>query len=265
MSTATIPFRKYQGTGNDFVLIDNRNPALLHRADTERIRRLCDRRFGIGADGLMLLQEAPGYDFEMVYFNSDGRESTMCGNGGRCIVAFAQSLGIIRDHCRFLAIDGPHEARIESPERVALRLADVPNIIAGEGYYCLDTGSPHYVCFVPDVQVIDVQERGAAVRYSPPYREQGINVNFVMETPEGIAVATYERGVEAETLSCGTGVTASVLAYARSKGIQTAGSVQVQTKGGDLEVTFQPAGEGFTQVWLCGPAVEVFRGVAGSL
>lgn len=263
MSTATIPFRKYQGTGNDFVLIDNRNPVLLHREETERIRMLCDRRFGIGADGLMLLQDAPGYDFEMVYFNSDGRESTMCGNGGRCIVAFAQSLGIIGNYCRFLAIDGPHEARIESAERVALRLSDVSDITAGDGYYSLDTGSPHYVCFVPDVHVIDVQERGAAVRYSPPFREQGINVNFVMETPEGIAVATYERGVEAETLSCGTGVTASVLAYARSKGIQSAGSVQVQTKGGDLEVTFQPQGEGFTQVWLCGPAVEVFRGVAG--
>lgn len=261
MTPPTLPFRKYQGTGNDFVLIDNRRPVLLHGADTERIRRLCDRRFGIGADGLMLLQEAPGYDFEMVYFNSDGRESTMCGNGGRCIVAFAQSLGIIQHHCRFLAVDGPHEARIESPERVALRLADVPHITAGEGYYCLDTGSPHYVCFVPDVQVVDVQERGAALRYSPPFREQGINVNFVMETPEGISVATYERGVEAETLSCGTGVTASVLAYARRQGIQHAGSVQVQTKGGLLEVTFQPEGEGFTQVWLCGPAVAVFDGV----
>ena len=255
-----IPFRKYQGAGNDFIIIDNRETAYLRREDTEPVSRLCDRRFGIGADGLMLLQHAPGYDFEMVYFNSDGRESTMCGNGGRCIAAFAQSLGIIQDFCRFLAIDGPHDARITGREWVELKLADVPAVESGENFYCLDTGSPHYVQFVPDLSAVDIYEAGRAVRYSERFRTEGINVNFAMETPQGLSVASYERGVEAETLSCGTGVTASALAFALMAGLQGQVSVQVKTKGGELEVKFHAGLEGFTGVWLCGPAVEVFSG-----
>lgn len=256
-----IPFKKYQGAGNDFVIIDNRAPEFLRREDTGRIRLMCDRRFGIGADGLMLLQNAAGYDFEMVYFNSDGRESTMCGNGGRCIAAFAQSLGITGDKCRFLAIDGPHEAFIPNNNWIELKLADVPTLEAGEGFYCLDTGSPHYVRFVQDIEAVDVDAEGKAVRYSEPFQLNGINVNFVMETPQRLYVATYERGVEGETLSCGTGVTAAALAHARKTGIQGYAHIGVHTKGGPLEVKFHAGIEGFSEIWLCGPAEEVFSGV----
>jgi len=260
---SSIPFRKYQGAGNDFVLIDNRNPVFLQRSDTERIKMICDRRFGIGADGLMLLQEAPGYDFEMVYFNSDGRESTMCGNGGRCIAAFAQALGIAGNRCSFLAVDGPHEAIIPREEWVELHLSDVPEIEMSLDYCILNTGSPHYVRFVDDLDPIDVYEEGKRIRYSGRFLEQGINVNFVMQTPEGLVVATYERGVEAETLSCGTGVTASALAQARRDQLKGRALIPVQTKGGALEVKFTALENGFTDVWLCGPAVEVFSGYYG--
>ncbi len=260
MMHKSIPFYKYQGAGNDFVIVDNRGARLIDRQNTGLIRQMCDRRFGIGADGLMLLQNAPGFDFEMVYFNSDGRESTMCGNGGRCMAAFAWKLGLFQKYCRFVAVDGPHEAVIISPGWVELRLSDVEAIESGAGYYCLNTGSPHYVRFVEHISQVDVFEEGRAVRYSGRFAEEGINVNFVMDQPFGIEVATYERGVEAETLSCGTGVTASALAYALRHGLGGEVHVRVQTKGGQLEVKFNAVGATFSDVWLCGPALEVFSG-----
>ncbi len=256
-----IPFHKYQGAGNDFVLVDNRSTHYIRRSDTALIRTICDRRFGIGADGLMLLQNAPGYDFEMVYFNSDGQESTMCGNGGRCIAAFAQKLGICHNPCRFLAVDGPHEAILSRKDWVELRLSDVPSVEAAGGDFLLDTGSPHYVRFVEDLGLIDVVEQGRALRYSERFRTEGINVNFVADRGGEIEVSTYERGVEAETLSCGTGVTASAIALARRRGLSGSVQLRVRTKGGSLEVRFDAARGGFSNVWLCGPAVEVFSGV----
>ena len=258
----SIPFKKYQGAGNDFVIVDNRAETFIGRFDTELIQRMCDRRFGIGADGLMLLQNCAGYDFEMVYFNSDGRESTMCGNGGRCLAAFAASLGLLnKNRCHFIAIDGPHDAVIVRPDWVELRLGDVQEIENGAGFFCLNTGSPHYVRFVEDAQHLDVNAEGRAVRYSERFAAEGINVNFAEETAEGLLVLTYERGVEAETLSCGTGVTASALAYSLKMQQKGAVSVPIITKGGRLEVKFQVSDEGFSDVWLCGPAVEVFEGV----
>jgi diaminopimelate epimerase len=257
-----IPFFKYQGAGNDFIIIDNRLQTWLTKSDEERIRHLCDRRFGIGADGLILLQTKPDYDFEMVYFNSDGRESSMCGNGGRCIVALAKHLNIIAGQCRFLAIDGEHEALIPSDNWVELKMKNVSGIESGEGYYVLDTGSPHYVIFVEDLDDIDVVDNGKTIRYSDRFRKEGINVNFVQVVDEGLEVATYERGVEDETLSCGTGVTASALAWC----LQTPGvpqrEVPVSTKGGQLAVrSYQGEMGNFQDVWLCGPAVLVFTGV----
>lgn len=255
-----IPFFKYQGTGNDFVMIDNRSAIYLTRSDVDQIEQLCNRRFGIGADGLILLQEKTGYDFEMVYFNSDGRESSMCGNGGRCIVAFAQQLGVIRDHCHFWAIDGEHEAFIKSTNWVELKMIDVPSVTQQIDHCFLNTGSPHYVQFVKEVDAVDIISEAHKIRYSERFKAAGTNVNFVEALPDGIKVITYERGVEDETLSCGTGVTAAAIAYYLQHPSPDRQQIKIQAKGGNLEVRFRPIGEGFTDIWLCGPAFQVFEG-----
>ncbi len=256
-----IPFHKYQGAGNDFILIDNRGdtPRII-REDTALIRQMCDRHFGIGADGLMLLQNAEGYDFEMVYFNSDGRESTLCGNGGRCIADFAQQQGIFQYDCSFLAVDGPHRAILPRQGYVELQMADVTEVEALYGNYVIQTGSPHFVQFVDNLVAVDVTAEGRAIRYSERFFEEGINVNFVEVLSDGIRVATYERGVEGETLSCGTGVTASAIAYAVEHDLVGNNSIRVETKGGILEVRFDAAQRNFTNIWLCGSAKKVFVG-----
>ena len=264
----TLTFHKYQGTGNDFVMIDDRAHAFDVGAHT-RIARLCHRRFGIGADGLILLRQAEGYDFEMVYFNADGHPSTMCGNGGRCTVAFAKYLGIINEETHFLAVDGPHAARVEPDGTVRLKMIDVAAAQpagVGEDDVFLHTGSPHHVHFLDAEQghtlaEFDVYGMGHDIRYDPAYDPAGVNVNFV-EMPADPAhpwpVRTYERGVENETLSCGTGVTAVALA-ASQRG--AASPVRLQTPGGLLEVAFQTQPDGgFADVWLSGPAVRVFGG-----
>jgi diaminopimelate epimerase len=256
-----LNFFKYQGTGNDFIMVDNRS-LLLSKNDTTFIRFLCDRRFGIGADGLILLEKPAnaGEDFKMVYFNADGNESSMCGNGGRCLVAFAKFLGIISDRAAFTAIDGFHEAVIED-EKVSLKMTNVNQISESENAFFLNTGSPHHVIFSEDVTGKDVKKEGAAVRYSPQYLEKGgTNVNFVAPIDKDtFKVRTYERGVEDETLSCGTGVTAVALA-AYSSGRTSSTSVTLSTPGGELEVSFEPSGDEFRNIWLKGPAKQVFKG-----
>ena len=206
-----IQFFKYQGTGNDFVILDNRKGKL--DLSAAQIKFICDRRFGVGADGLMLLNTHTNYDFEMKYYNADGGESSMCGNGGRCLVKFAQDIGIMRTNYSFLAIDGPHEANINMDGIVSLKMSDVDNVTFRRGHFILNTGSPHYVEMTSNVMDIDVLKRGREIRYSPDFEKEGINVNFVeqLDEPDKILVRTYERGVEAETYSCGTGVTAAVL------------------------------------------------------
>lgn len=254
-------FFKYQGTGNDFIMIDQRETLYLTRADVDVIERLCDRRFGIGADGLILLQHLEGYDFEMIYFNSDGRESSMCGNGGRCIVAFAKQLQVIENQAHFLAIDGEHEAIVRPDGWVELKMTDVKSVENGSDFYYLNTGSPHYVTFVKDVKSVNVFEEGRAVRYNNRFKAKGTNVNFVEPIEnQGIMVATYERGVEDETFSCGTGVTAAAIAYYLKYNKTITPRIPIQVKGGKLEVRFEPEGQGFTNIWLCGPAELVFEG-----
>jgi len=254
----SICFYKYQGAGNDFILIDNRK--LTFEADNiSLIARMCDRRFGIGADGLMLLQECAPYDFEMRYFNSDGREASMCGNGGRCIVSFANHLKIIETKACFMAVDGVHEATLEKDGNINLRMSDVSNIeIHGNEFY-LNTGSPHFVRFVGDLDGFDVFGEGRKVRYNDRFREKGTNVNFVRLENNELTVYTYERGVEDETLACGTGITASALCAALKTGIGK-GSFPVTAKGGNLRVSFEKTDNGFTNIWLKGPAAFVFRG-----
>jgi len=252
-------FFKYQGTGNDFIILDNRNWSYTSLTQ-ERIQLLCDRRFGIGADGLMLLNPHTGYDFEMKYYNSDGRESTMCGNGGRCLVKFAYDQGIHKNEYSFIAVDGPHLAEIDDKGIVSLKMKDVPRIDEYHGDFILDTGSPHYVKMVSEVMDIDVYHKGMDIRYSSEFAKEGINVNFVEQRrPDEIIVRTYERGVEDETLSCGTGVTASALAsYHNEVGYNY---VKVITKGGKLTVRFDRTGSNsYENVWLCGPAVKVYEG-----
>lgn len=248
---------KYQGTGNDFVIIDNREKTV--SLTTEHIRLICDRRFGIGADGLMLLELEPGIDFKMVYFNSDGNESSMCGNGGRCITAFAQRLGIISTEAKFLAIDGMHEAKIRK-DQVSLKMNDVRDMEVGDDYFWLNTGSPHYVKFVKDIETVDVVTEGRKIRYNDRFKEEGTNVNFIERKEHELFVRTYERGVENETLSCGTGVTAAAL-VAAFKGMSTdKKNCNIHTLGGKLNVTFEKVLENtFYNIWLEGPAMFVFE------
>ncbi|MFD0862302.1 diaminopimelate epimerase [Sungkyunkwania multivorans] len=251
-------FYKYQGTGNDFVLIDDREETF-SKNDTKLIARLCDRRFGIGADGLILLQNDNMTDFKMVYYNADGNESSMCGNGGRCLVAFANFLGVIEHEATFIATDGVHFAKIEG-EEVLLQMIDVPTIEEHRTYVFLDTGSPHHVQMEEALQTLDIQAVGAAIRYGAPYHEDGSNVNFVKQlSDDAFAVRTYERGVEAETLSCGTGVTAVALAM-HHLGKTTKNEVNLETQGGRLRVSFEKNGLGYKNIFLKGPAKQVFKG-----
>ena len=253
-----IKFEKYQGTGNDFILIDNRKKEI--ELSAEQIKFLCDRRFGIGADGLMLLELEPGVDFKMVYFNSDGNESSMCGNGGRCISAFAHKLGLIQDKAKFIAIDGLHESIIYLGG-VALKMMDVKNIQSGENYFYLNTGSPHYVKFVFDAKHFNVFEEGKKIRNSDVYVAEGTNVNFIEKIDDTLFVRTYERGVEDETLSCATGVTAAALVASLSGVASGKNNCKIATLGGNLNVKFERVLENnFYNIWLEGPAEFVFEG-----
>lgn len=253
-------FYKYQGAGNDFVIFDNRE-GFFDVKNTDLVRRLCDRRFGIGADGLMLLQDSMEYDFEMVYCNADGRESSMCGNGGRCIVAFAKHLGIIADTTVFLAVDGVHRAMAaDTGEWVSLQMIDVKAVQRDGESYVLDTGSPHHVQVVESLEKYPVFQRGREIRYSSMYSEKGINVNFVQSEGKGYFVRTYERGVEDETLACGTGVTAAALAMAVHHGQEGDLEIPIRVMGGHLNVRFKREGDTFTNIFLEGPAKLVFEG-----
>ncbi len=252
-----IQFVKYQGAGNDFIIIDNRNSQV--QLNNEQVHSLCERRFGIGADGLMLLNKLDNYDFEMIYYNADGALGSMCGNGGRCITQFAYDLGIHKDNYHFLASDGPHEAFFGKNNWIHLKMKNVDEIAIIDDGYVLDTGSPHYIKEVEDVAKIDVVHKGRAIRYNDEFKEKGINVNFVQVEHNKIIVRTYERGVEDETLSCGTGVTASALVFAHNE--NGFNRVEVGTKGGHLAVEFDKIGEfEFNNIWLCGPANFVYKG-----
>jgi diaminopimelate epimerase len=254
-----IAFFKYQGTGNDFVILDNRD-GMYNVLTVKQVKHICDRRFGIGADGLMLLSKKEGYDFEMIYFNADGNESSMCGNGGRCLVKFAHHMGIHKSTYHFIATDGEHFADIDNDQTVRLKMKDVTQVQEHSTYAVLNTGSPHFVKFATNVKDVDVVETGREIRYGKEFKEEGINVNFVESIDEdSIYVRTYERGVEDETMSCGTGVTAAALMSAHNeKGFNR---VEVQTPGGHLSVEFDKNDdEHFENIWLCGPAEFVYQG-----
>lgn len=254
----SISFYKYQGTGNDFIMIDNRS-GNFPKNNTKLVAQMCDRKFGIGADGLILLEEHKMADFTMVYYNADGNMSTMCGNGGRCIVQFAHGLGIVSTEANFEAVDGMHQALIYE-ESVSLKMNSVENIAINDTYTFLDTGSPHHVQLVENLKDFTVFNDGRAIR-NDLYGKVGANVNFVEQLESDIfSVRTYERGVEDETLSCGTGVTAVALAM-HANGKTKSNEVQLQTPGGLLNVTFRKVENGYNDIWLKGPAIEVFKGI----
>lgn len=256
-----INFYKFHGTGNDFIMVDNRNLEF-SKNDTNLIHRLCHRRFGIGADGLILLENSEDEedDFKMVYFNADGNQSSMCGNGGRCLVAFASLLNVIKDSAIFTAIDGKHSATINDG-LVSLKMQDVDATdINGKSIF-LDTGSPHHIIFTDEVGDIDVKQKGQKIRYSEQYESAGgTNVNFVQQTGENnFLVRTYERGVEDETYSCGTGVTAVALAV-NALEMSPSAEILLKTRGGDLRVSFEKENSNYYNIWLTGPAVFVYKG-----
>jgi len=252
-------YYKYQGAGNDFVMIDNRQ-TIFDKNNTKLVESLCNRHFGIGADGLILIESHQDYDFEMVYFNADGNQSSMCGNGGRCAVSFAYHLGIIEDKTEFLAIDGLHQAIVyQNGEIIDLKMIDVELIKQFDDHLFLDTGSPHHVEFHKEISNLDVHKNGSLIRYGAPYFDSGANVNFVEAvSPNKIKLRTYERGVEGETLACGTGATAAALAYFITEQT-THNEIIVEVLGGELTVRFSKNDEHYNNVWLKGPAKPVFK------
>lgn len=252
-----IEFTKYQGAGNDFVIIDDRKE-IFDVNNNSMVKTICERRYGVGADGLILLRDHLQHDFEMVYFNADGFLGSMCGNGGRCIVDFAKSLSIFDKDCSFLAADGLHHASW-SQENVSLKMGDVKNIESNTQFSFLDTGSPHYIKQVENIEKVDVFKKGLEIRNNDRFKKEGTNVNFI-ELKDGVLhIRTFERGVEDETLACGTGTVASVLAL-HNWGFEFEKPLNVNAKGGKLKVDFKFENGLYSDVFLIGPANSVYNG-----
>ncbi|MFL2638899.1 MAG: diaminopimelate epimerase [Flavobacteriaceae bacterium] len=253
-----IKFQKFQGTGNDFIIIHNKD-LLFPYENNSLIEKLCDRKNGVGSDGLILINPSTNSDFEMVYYNSDGFLGSMCGNGARCSVKFAQIHNLINNNTSFVAYDGNHDASIEN-NIVSLSMKPVNNIKIFNDDLFLDTGSPHYVKVVEDIENLDVYNEGKSIRNNIRFREKGVNVNFVkIYSKDEFKVRTYERGVENETLSCGTGVTAVALAMFYS-GKTDSKNIKIKTKGGELTVTFDTSNLGYTNIKLIGKVEMIFSG-----
>ncbi|MEP7268200.1 MAG: diaminopimelate epimerase [Saprospiraceae bacterium] len=255
-----IDFYKYHGAGNDFVILDNREKEYDSIKEQQAITGICHRRFGIGADGVMMIENDPHYDFRMIYFNADGKEGSLCGNGGRCIIALAFKLGIINKQAQFMASDGLHLAEVVNPDYVNLKMLDVSIINVFDDHMELNTGSPHYIKVVPDLTNYPVYASGHKIRYSSNY-PNGINVNFIENMGDHWAIRTYERGVEDETWACGTGATAAALCSVEIEKDFSKSIVNLKAKGGDLTVKFDRKGPGyFENIWLCGGAKFIYQG-----
>ncbi len=254
-----MEFYKYQGTGNDFIIVDG----IQHSAQLSiaQIQKCCDRRFGIGADGLIIIKSHPDYDFEMEYYNADGHVGSMCGNGGRCIVHFALSKGYVKKQCRFLAVDGIHEAILLRNGNISLQMKDVKGIQTVDNDFFLNTGSPHHIRFVKDIENFNVFKEGNTIRNNERYKKEGTNVNFAEWIGDRLFVRTYERGVEEETLSCGTGVTAAAIVAGNTRNNEKSNTINIKTRGGDLAVSYTVNDTGFSDIRLEGPATFVYKGI----
>lgn len=257
MNRMKFSFVKYQGTGNDFVILDNRDKDF-PKNNFSLISKICDRRFGVGADGLILIEEAEGYNFRMVYFNADGKEGSMCGNGGRCAVAFSYMHNIAPASGVFIAVDGEHAFEV-GLDTVKIQMIDVIDIRNEDNAYILNTGSPHYVYYVENTDAVDLLKDARKIRYNDTYKLNGINVNIVEEKNGLLKMRTYERGVEDETLSCGTGTVAVALSYAEKKNLLE-GIIPIKARGGDLKVYFEKSNRIYTKLWLEGAATKVYKG-----
>ncbi len=257
-----LKFYKYQAVGNDFIMIDNRN-LNFDSNNNILIEKLCNRRFGIGADGLILINNSDRFDFNMQYFNSDGYEGSMCGNGGRCSIAFASFLNIIKEKTVFNAIDGIHEGLIISSKNndslVKIKMKDVDEIKKIDDDYFINTGSPHYIRYVENIDKYDVFNIGKNLQKSEIFENKGSNINFVEKFGDKLKVRTYERGVEDETLSCGTGSVASAI-YANKTNLINSNSIDIIMPGGELNITFEINNNLYHNVWLKGLATQVFYG-----
>lgn len=252
-----MTFFKYQGTGNDFIMLDGINSTV--KISVSEIQQLCNRRFGIGADGLIILKPHSKYDFEMDYYNADGSQS-FCGNGSRCAQAFAKHLGLIENQSIFLAIDGVHHGRV-SDTWFETKMGEVSKVESIEKDFFIDTGSPHHIVYVEDIDSVNVEKEGAKIRYSDRYKLEGSNVNFVEVSSDHLKVRTYERGVEGETYSCGTGVTAVAISYAFMQNSEGQQKTKILTKGGELAIKFDFSNDNsYQNIWLCGPAKMVYKG-----
>lgn len=254
---STIHFNKYHGTGNDFIMMDNRSKSI--QFEPIQIQSLCDRRFGIGADGLILINKSEQTDFYVDYYNADGSQS-FCGNGTRCAIAFAHRLGIIKDKTSFEAIDGKHRGVFYSTDCIELEMRSPKEFRRVGDDYFIDTGSPHYISFCDNLSKADIISFGKTIRFSEGFKEKGVNVNLVQQFKNELAVLTYERGVEDETYSCGTGAVAAAMVYAYVNKIKK-GTSKIKVKGGELEVTWKSEKNPFDKVSLIGPAKDVFEGI----
>lgn len=252
-----LEFYKYHGAGNDFIMIDNRTKSIY--LSSKQIAYLCLKKFGIGADGLILIENDDQSDFTMHYYNADGNIGSMCGNGARCAVAFAKDLGLDLSNGTFRAYDGLHTTEILKDGNIAISMTDVDEVTFLQADWHLDTGSPHYICFVDDVASVDVKMEGARIRYSDRYKKDGVNVNFVELKAGALLLRTYERGVEDETLACGTGATAAAIA-AYESGLMRSKAIMVHAVGGVLKVQFEKSNSVYSNVVLSGPAKFVFKG-----
>lgn len=253
-----ILFNKYQGAGNDFIIVRN-TPEVIDHNDKELICLLCDRRFGIGADGLVLIEDCDRYDFRMIYMNSDGSRGAMCGNGARCACQFAmRNFAGLRD-LNFMADDGPHTARLTDNDMIEVSIGEVTGAKKTQDGFFLNTGVPHLVIFTENIDTDDFVTFARRLRYSDRYAPEGVNVNLVQAVANRLRVRTYERGVEDETFACGTGVTASAIAAALSGKIVT-DHADVSVRGGQLSVRFTLSDDGASDIYLTGPATYVFKG-----
>ena len=252
-----IQFHKYQGAGNDFVMIDNRE-GQFDKSNLLLIQQLCDRRFGVGSDGLILIENHDSLDFNMIYYNSDGSQS-FCGNGSRCAIAFTNRLGMISKNTSFNSTDGEHEGVFATEKEIHLNMHDVADVEKGENFFYMNTGSPHYIKYVDDVDAVDILKEAHQIRYNNRFKEEGVNVNFVqILSNDKLKIRTYERGVENETLACGTGVTAAAISFmVQSNGAET---IEVEAKGGLLTVKLEKEGNEFKNIWLIGAGEMVFEG-----
>ncbi|MDG1253266.1 MAG: diaminopimelate epimerase [Schleiferiaceae bacterium] len=253
-------FEKYHGTGNDFILLRGEGPRQIW--ESARVARACSRHTGIGADGLMILWAVDGADFHLDYYNADGGLGSLCGNGSRCAVDFAFRHGLfVGEICHFFASDGLHQAERHSADQIKVHFSNASHLHAQHQGFYVHTGSPHHLCFVENVDAIDLAVDGPSLRYGPYAAAGGANINWLSPTgTEGAwQIRTYERGVEAETLSCGTGAVAGALALHQYHGLPS--PITIEARGGRLRVDFNKEGEWFSNIRLTGPAVFIFEGV----